>query len=214
MSDTWNKRVEREISDSTEKSPFKISLSEFLMYCCLVIIGLLFFGLIMAYTYTRFQMNLPAIKIPNIFHANTVIILSSSLILKIGHSFLQKEDFREYAFSLFATCTLGLIFMIFQTIGWVELFHDGVYLSGDPGGAYLYLISGLHVLHIFAGCVPLSIMAYKGYRAHTDVVQELIFSTSPDRFFKFKLVSLYWHFVGLLWLGIYFSFVLLNIITV
>ncbi|MEX0811428.1 MAG: cytochrome c oxidase subunit 3 [Chitinophagales bacterium] len=211
MSDISNRRAGTEKQDSKEKNPFNIPLAELFMYFALAAIGLLFTGLIIAYVYASVQMDLTEIRVPNIFHANTVIILSSSLLLKVGAAFLQKEEYKEYAFSLFATFTLGIIFIFFQIIGWMELFQSGVTMQESPSGAYLYLISGLHLLHIFGGCVPLAIMAFNAYSANTDIVKELIFSTNPDRFHKFKLLSMYWHFIGILWLGIYFFFIILNI---
>lgn len=194
-----------------EPSPFNVPLSHLLLYVGLGIISLMFAGFIFAYVYASFQKDLTLLRIPNIFHANTVIILSSSILLKASSLFLEKEEYREYAYSLLATLTLGIVFMLFQVIGWMELLDSGVSMKNSANGAYLYLISGLHLLHIIGGFIPLGFFTYKAFKLQSDLVHELIFTTDPGRFSKFKMLSLYWHFVGGLWLLIYFVFVVLNI---
>lgn len=213
MGDTSNRKIEQRDTERKEQSPFNISIAQLFMYAALGVIGLLFTGLIFAHAYTLWQMNLKPVGIPNIFHANTVIILSSSLLLKVGSNFLQREEYREYAFSLLATFTLGLTFIIFQAVGWLELFQNGVYLNGEASGSYLYLISGLHLLHILGGCGPLVYLIYKAYQLNTDPVKELVFSTDPGRFQTFQLFSTYWHFIGILWVAIYTFFIVMNIAT-
>lgn len=198
-------------SEEREPSPFSVPLSHLLLYGGLGLISLMFAGFIFAYVYATFQKDLALLRIPNIFHANTVIILSSSILLKASSIFLEKEEYREYAYSLLATLTLGIVFMLFQIIGWMELLDSGVSMKNSANGAYLYLISGLHLLHIIGGFTPLGFFTYKAFKLRTDAVHELIFTTDPGRFSKFKMLSLYWHFVGGLWLIIYLVFVVLNL---
>ena len=212
MPTTPNKKYEVRKGEEREPSPFSVPLSHLLLYGGLGLISLMFFGFIFAYVYATFQKDLTLLKIPNIFHANTVIILSSSILLKASSIFLKREEYREYAYSLLATLTLGIVFMLFQIIGWMELLDAGVSMRNSANGAYLYLISGLHLLHIIGGFVPLSFFTFTAFKLRSDVVHELIFTTDPGRFSKFKMLSLYWHFVGGLWLAIYLVFVVLNLV--
>jgi cytochrome c oxidase subunit 3 len=126
------------------------------------------------------------------------IVLSSVAIEKARTSFLQ-DDFKKMAIYLNATNILGGIFALFQVMGWLHLYQTGTQLSGHASGAYLYIISGLHLAHLLAGALYLAYYTFQIYQKGKDPVQVLIAVTNPYEHLKLKMVRTYWHFLGGLW---------------
>jgi len=120
-----------------------------------------------------------------------------------------RDDERAYSIGLLVTMLLGIAFAAFQIVAWSELFNSGISMQSNVAGAYLYVISGLHFLHIIAGIIVLSIFWLKAKERQDNPVKELLFDTDPVAKLKVKCLALYWHFVDGLWLYLY-AFFLLN----
>ena len=144
--------------------------------------------------------------LPQIFHANTVIILISSYtVVQMRHANLR-DDHKAYKQSLLVTALLGLAFTAFQIVGWSELLSHGVSFRRNISGTYLYLISGLHLLHLLAGVGFLLYFLYRAYVVEGDAYKSLLFETDPVQKLKVEMLGVYWHFVDGLWLFLYVSF--------
>jgi cytochrome c oxidase subunit 3 len=146
--------------------------------------------------------------LPQIFHANTVIILVSSYtVMQMRHANLR-DDHKAYKQALLITALLGIAFTTFQIIGWRELFAHGVSFRHNISGTYLYLISGLHLAHLLVGVAFLLWYLYKAYGRDSDAYEALIFETDPVAKLRIEMLGLYWHFVDTLWLVLYASFMI------
>ncbi len=123
------------------------------------------------------------IHLPNAFYFSTIILAISSIVLH------KAKDIITYNRSprvILYTVILGLFFLCIQGWGWYELYTQSITSqnSHPQGFNYLYLLSGMHAIHIVAGILFLTyvIIAY------------------PKKGRKYLEFAIYfWHFLGLLW---------------
>lgn len=165
-----------------------------------------FLTLITGYFATTAGTDWNSFKLPQIFHANSVIIMVSSYSVWQMRSANNRDDQSGYRNALLITVLLGLAFTIFQLLGWSELFSAGIGFRHNISGSYLYLISGLHLLHLLVGIGLLFYFLYKAYRRKNDAYHSLLFETDPVSKLSVNMVGLYWHFVDVLWLFLYVCF--------
>jgi cytochrome c oxidase subunit III len=142
------------------------------------------------------------IPLPNVFLLSTVVILLSSLSLHNANSAFLHERFGAYRINLGTTLGLGVLFILLQGWGWREMLLAGQRLDVNPAAAFVYLISGLHILHILIGLVFLGIAFTEAVRRR-QYVDSFVYSVNPPNQLKLRLITLYWHFVDILWLGLF-----------
>ena len=193
------------IDKSLRLHPYKV-----FTYLMLAGITSAFFTLSASYFSTTVGTTFNNFELPAIFHANTIIILVSSYSMHQTRIANVQNNAKGYADGLLITSLLGIAFTIFQFIGWKELLNNGIALQNNVAGAYLYVISGLHLLHLVAGVAVLFVFWLKAKERETDAVKELLFDTNPVEKLKVKCLAIYWHFVDGLWIYLYLFF-LLNI---
>jgi cytochrome c oxidase subunit 3 len=175
-------------------------------YLILMGISSAFLTLVFCYFATTAGSVWNKFTLPQIFHANTVIILASSYTVWQMRRANLKDDHQGYKTALLITASLGIAFTAFQIVGWTELLSHGIGFRNNISGTYLYLISGLHLAHLLAGVGLLIWFLYKAYVVDGDAYQALIFETDPVAKLKIEMMGIYWHFVDGLWLFLYVSF--------
>ncbi|MES2733679.1 MAG: cytochrome c oxidase subunit 3 [Bacteroidota bacterium] len=143
-----------------------------------------------------------AFELPTIFWFSTLIMTLSSLTLQQANRAFKAEHFFTYRLQMGATLTLGLLFITMQLMGWNELIEQGITLGKSTAGAFVYLLSGLHILHILLGLIFLLILFTEAIR-RMSYVDSFVYSVNPPNQLKMKLVSIYWHFVDVLWMCIF-----------
>lgn len=178
-----------------------------MLYALLTALSTLFIFTSAAFVYTRFVHSDFQFHLPTIFHANTAIILVSSFTFMYALKSQEEENERGYLQALGVTFLLGISFLAFQTIGWVEMHRQGMTLTANIGNSYLFVLSGLHFLHVLGGLGVMAVSLFKSYRRLNDPVQELLFSVDPTRKTRIRLLGTYWHFVDVLWVYLYVFFV-------
>ena len=145
-------------------------------------------------------------RFPKAFIVSLVLLLFSSFSISKALTAFREDDMKALKHALGITLVLGLAFTISQYVGWYELNQANIYLSGQVSGSYLYVISGLHVLHLAAGLVFLT-MTYTQVSSITrDPVKQLIMVTNPYQRVKLEMLTVYWHFVDALWVVLFFYF--------
>jgi cytochrome c oxidase subunit III len=178
----------------------------FMLWLAVFGIALVFLALSSVYS-TRFgNANWGmAFKLPKIFWLSTGVILLSSFSLHFANQALQKEHFGRFRALLIGTLGLGILFIVLQILGWREMIQMGILLKNSLAGAFLYLISGLHILHIVGGLVYLFITIIQTLR-HRSYVDAFVYSVNPPNQLRLQLVTRYWHFVDILWLCLFIFF--------
>jgi cytochrome c oxidase subunit 3 len=145
-------------------------------------------------------------KFPRAFIVSLVLLLLSSFsISKVLPAYL-KDDMKTLKWYLGVTLFLGISFTMSQYIGWYELKQSGIYFSGKAAGSYLYVISGLHILHLAGGLVFLTLMYTHISRIARDPVKTLIMVTNPYERIRIEMLTIYWHFVDIIWVCLFFYF--------
>ncbi len=153
-----------------------------------------FAGLTSAYVVRKPQGNWVDFLLPDWFLYSTIIIALSSVILIFARTRIQYQKVASNL--ILGTFFLGLIFSYFQFRGWQALTNQGVFLTGEGSnvsGSFLYVITLAHLIHLIGGLIAILITAIKTSKG----------KYSPKDSLGFDLTSIYWHFVGLLWIYLF-----------
>jgi cytochrome c oxidase subunit 3 len=151
----------------------------------------MFAGLTSAYIVKSNQAGWQSIEMPRIFWYSTATILLSSLVMQMALRAFKQREMNYYRLLIAGTLLLGVTFAVLQWIGFQQLWNNGVQFKGSSGsGQFLYVIAGLHVLHVLGGVVALLVMFIKAFFGRTKT-----YSSIPV-----EVMATYWHFVDLLWI--------------
>lgn len=175
---------------------------KFALWIAIASIVMMFAGFTSAYIVRRAAGEWIVYKLPEMFTLSTFLILISSFTLHAAYLALKKENIRGYKTGLGASLVLGVAFLIAQYLGWQDMMSYGIRLQGNPSGAFVYIISGVHGLHLVGGVVLLAIFFIKSL-IKTDPVKRLISEMNPERYLGMELLLTYWHFVDILWLYLF-----------
>ncbi len=145
-------------------------------------------------------------KFPKAFVISLVLLLLSGYTMSRTLPAFVNDDMKALKWYLGATVLLGLSFTISQYIGWYELMRSGIYLSGKAAGSYLYVITGLHILHLAGGLVALTLYYTRISRISRDAVRTLILVTNPYEKMRLEMLKTYWQFIDIIWIFLFFYF--------
>ncbi|MEO7176106.1 MAG: cytochrome c oxidase subunit 3, partial [Saprospiraceae bacterium] len=152
-----------------------------------------------AYVVRQAQGNWLEFRLPDIFFFNTAVILLSSITLQMSYVGFKQGKELQYKLLLIISVILGFLFLICQYLGWTQLAEIGVALTGNPGGSFIYVISGIHAAHVLAGIGALLTALIFAFA--------LPFKVTEIRRHRFDLVLQFWHFVDILWIYLILFFV-------
>jgi cytochrome c oxidase subunit 3 len=158
-------------------------------------IVMMFGSLTRAYIVRQAAGNWLEFSIPEIFFSSTIVILLSSVSLHLSYWGFKTNRLSLYRIGLPVTLVLGLVFIVLQYQGWMDLYSYGVALDGNPSGSFFYLISGLHAAHVLGGIFALTVACLHAFA--------LKYRPSEKRRRRFQIVLHYWHFVDFLWVYLF-----------
>ena len=167
----------------------KIHPHKFALWVAIGSIVMMFAGLTSAYIVKRNQANWITFELPDLFWYSTVAILLSSVTMALALKFFKERNTPRYRNFLSITLLLGIVFIALQVIGFVQLWNRGVTLQSTVSVSFLYVIVGLHALHVVGGVMALLVMFIKAFSSRTRN-----YSTVPV-----EVMGAYWHFVDILW---------------
>ncbi len=125
---------------------------------------------------------------------NTAILLTSSVTVTLAHHALRANHRKPLILWLAATVALGACFLFFQAEEYIEAYHEmGLTLSSGIYGSTFFMLTGFHGFHVTMGTTMLFIILIRAIKGHF----------SPEKHFAFEAVAWYWHFVDVVWLGLY-----------
>ena len=163
---------------------------------------MLFTMLLIAYVIRQSGTGWANVRLPLVFLISTAVIMLSSLTLRNAMAAFRHERFASYRSNLATTFGLGTLFILLQGWGWRQMLMAGVGLEANPAGGFIYIISGVHLLHILVGLIFLGIMLSEAIRRR-PYVDSFVYSVNPPNKLKIRLITLYWHFVDILWIGLF-----------
>jgi cytochrome c oxidase subunit 3 len=125
---------------------------------------------------------------------NTALLLTSGVTLTIAHHALRAGHRAKTAIWLFATVLLGATFMGFQVYEYMHAYSElNLKLTSGIYGSTFFLLTGFHGFHVTVGAIMLSVVLYRVLRGHF----------TAEHHFGFEGAAWYWHFVDVVWLGLY-----------
>ncbi len=173
--------------------------SKFIVWLFIVTIVMLFAALTSAYIVKQSDGNWLNYNLPGMFWITSTIIVVSSITMQLALKSAKEDRFNGLKVYLILTTILGLAFLFGQYQSWKQLVDMDVYFVGNPAGSFLYVLTGLHAVHIISGLVFLLIVIGSSFKLK-------IHSKSLMRI---EMCTTYWHFLGGLWLYL-FLFLKLN----
>jgi cytochrome c oxidase subunit 3 len=125
---------------------------------------------------------------------NTALLLTSGVTLTISHHALRAGHRGKTAFWLLATIVLGAVFMGFQAYEYMHAYHElNLKLTSGIYGSTFFMLTGFHGFHVTLGAIMLAVVLYRVMKGHF----------TPEHHFAFEGAAWYWHFVDVVWLGLY-----------
>ena len=125
---------------------------------------------------------------------NTALLLTSGVTLTIAHHALQAGERAKTISFMWITVVLGLIFLGVQGYEYAHLYNDlNLKLTSGVYGSTFYMLTGFHGFHVFVGMLMLLFITLRLQKGHF----------TKDRHFGFEGAAWYWHFVDVVWLGLY-----------
>ena len=125
---------------------------------------------------------------------NTLILLTSGVTLTIAHHALKAARRSQVLIWLGLTVLLGAVFLFFQAEEYVHAYRDlNLTLGSGIYGSTFFMLTGFHGAHVFLGTLMLAIMWLRVAKGHF----------TKDNHFAFEASAWYWHFVDVVWLGLF-----------
>jgi cytochrome c oxidase subunit 3 len=135
--------------------------------------------------------SMPAWGIPAI---NTLILLTSGLTVTWAHWGLKKDNRKQLILGLFLTVALGFLFVTLQAYEYGHAYHEmNLKLSTGIYGSTFFMLTGFHGLHVTIGAIMLLVMLLRSMKGHF----------TAKHHFAFEAAAWYWHFVDVVWLGLF-----------
>ena len=126
---------------------------------------------------------------------NTAILLTSGATLTIAHHALIAAQRSKAVFWMWITVLLGITFLGFQAYEYIHAYHElNLKLTSGIYGSTFFMLTGFHGFHVFVGMLMLLFITFRLMKGHF----------TADRHFGFEGAAWYWHFVDVVWLGLYF----------
>ena len=181
------------------KKPLSMNPKKFGLWLFLVSVVMIFAALTSAYIVRQADGDWLFFQLPDLFWYTSGVIIVSSITMHWALISARKDNLETVKIAIGLTSLLGLLFLIGQFYGWSDLVKNSVYFVGNPSGSFVYVITGLHGVHLVSGVIVLFIVliATLRYKVHSKNLSLI------------EMCATYWHFLGGLWLYL-FIFLLLN----
>lgn len=173
---------------------------KFTLWVAIASIVMMFAGLTSAFIVKSNQSTWVSVEVPMVFWISTAAIVLSSLTVQMALRSFKQRGMQQYRLLTGITLLLGLAFVVLQWIGFQQLWSQGITFKGGGAGQFLYVIFGLHALHVAGGVIALIVMFIKAFAGRTK-----LYSAVPV-----EVAATYWHFVDLLWVYILIFFLVVK----
>ena len=125
---------------------------------------------------------------------NTLILLSSGVSCTWAHHGLLAKNRDQLIKGLITTVALGFLFVTFQAFEYHEAYTEmGLTLGSGVYGSTFFMLTGFHGFHVCVGAIILSVVLFRSWKGHFK----------PENHFAFEAAAWYWHFVDVVWLGLF-----------
>jgi len=135
--------------------------------------------------------TIPAFDVPLV---NTLLLLTSGVTLTFAHHALKEQHRTSSILWMWATVALGCLFLFFQVEEYMHAYGD-LNLTMESGiyGSTFFMLTGCHGMHVTLGTLMLFVITLRIMKGHF----------TPESHFGFEAVAWYWHFVDVVWIGLF-----------
>jgi cytochrome c oxidase subunit 3 len=156
-----------------------------------------FAGLTSAYVVSKERPDwISSFEMPQAFYISLVLIIVSSFTVFFALRSIKKQQNALGMFLLIATFLLGVLFVVFQFVGFSEIVASGYNFTGPTSSittSFIYLVVLLHVAHVFGGLIALLVVIYNHYKLKYKNGKTL----------GVELAATFWHFVDVVWIYLF-----------
>ena len=180
--------------------PNKVRAKKMMLLFALLSITMTFAGLTSAYIVSKGRPDwLVDFDLPKLFFYSTLLLIISSVTIQIAkYNLTQNKSKKNVLIWLLATLLLGVVFCVLQFFSFKNLIEMGYFFAGAQSTittSFIYVLTFLHAVHLFAGIIVLLV---------------LIYNTNRDKYLVnklgFNLGVTFWHFLDILWLYLFLFF--------
>jgi len=195
-----------ELNISEHKTPAKgngrkMHPHKFTLWVAIASILMMFAGLTSAFIVKSNLVGWRTVTMPDVFWISTAVIVASSITMQMAVRPFRQRGMRQSRLLTAITVLLGLGFVVLQYMGFHELWKNNIRFIGASGaGQFLYVIFGLHAIHVIGGMVALVVMFSRAFFGRVKQ-----YSPVPV-----EVMATYWHFVDILWLYLLVFFLIVG----
>lgn len=162
-----------------------------LLWVAMAGMSMIFASLTSAYVVRQADSDWLSIELPMQFYYSTAIIILSSITLVFADVSAKKNNQTGIKIGLISTFLLSLVFVYSQFDAYKILMDQGLYFSGSGiSSSFLYVLTIVHLAHVFGGNISLLITSVKGLRGKYSAEDKL----------GIELASWYWHYLTGVWM--------------
>lgn len=186
-----------------EKKAIKRKTAKPLLWISMVSMVMVFAGLTSGYVVRRADGEWLTFELPSVFYISTFIIVLSSITMAFASISMKKGNLSNAKMGLLLTLLLGFAFGASQYAAWGALVEQGVYFTGEgmsASGSFLYVITGMHLIHVVGGIIALGVTTINASRG----------KYSPENKLGMDLCAIFWHFLDLLWVYLFLFLVFIR----
>ena len=171
-----------------------------LLWFGMVSMFMMFAGLTSAYVVSASRPDwLNNFRLPSAFMISTAIIVASSITFHLAKMSIKKNDRAATTLWLLVTLALGIGFVAAQLYGFRQVVEMKLFFTGAGSTvttSFLYIVTTVHLAHLFAGLIVLLIVIYNHFKQKYDSSQTL----------GLELGAMFWHFLDILWVYLFLFF--------
>lgn len=184
-----------------QKQKSNINPKELLLWLFLGSVSMLFAGLTSAFIVAYGDKSWQLVTMPQNFMWSTIAIALSSGTMHMAYRSAKQNELGRVKIYLYSTLALGLLFLLFQVLGYQELTANGFFLVGEnTNSSFVYLISGIHLAHIISAVLAVTSTLIKTYQ----------YKIHSKSLLNIRMTGTYWHFLDIVWIYLYFFFLYYN----
>ena len=147
-------------------------------------------------------------KLPTVFMFSTLSVIAVSVCIHAALISYRKAKFVQFRWLMFFSFILGCLFLVLQLGGWNVMINGGMTLTENLSGAFIYVITASHGVHIIVGLLVMLVFIIDAFRSRKDPIYELRSIINPKRQLHLELLVSYWHYVDAVWVYLYVFFYL------
>src|SRR5690606_24587458 len=191
---TMNKKIDLTEGSEEEKTN---RAKKNMLWFGIISLTMSFAGLTSAYVVSKERPDwISTFEIPQAFYISLALILASSITIHFALKAIRKQQNSLGLFLLVATFILGVMFVVFQFVGFSEIIQNGYNFTGPTSSittSFIYLVVLLHVAHVFAGLISILVVIYNHYKLKYE----------NGKTIGVELAATFWHFVDVVWIYLF-----------